>query len=370
MSGGNTGFLTQNKPAPNNGNGHSDINRGIRAAWAQINPFDGNRTWDTTQRGVAPTNPTPKAPGNTGGAPAPQSETPPGNVLGSSTRGSGGGGSADSDPVLAAFYGDQVGALRALLGMTDNTVNQGRASVNDSYNRGVSRLNGDQSRILRDLTIRRQESSDDKRDRLGDLDDDMMRRSEGLKRMFAQRGAGVSGAAQLLAPAALGGEFSEQRGDVVETFGRNARRLKLTEDDANAQHRRGVEDLGLKKNESLRGLESGANEQRLSLLDALREAEVNRIRAAGGGANEARAALAPYTDQSNRIRAALTALFDQYRSPVLEAAPINVAVPELEGYTVDPVEQQLIESGQAEPMDEGLLPYFPFLRRQSEYGMA
>jgi hypothetical protein len=288
-------------------------------------------------------------------------ELPP-QTLGVNT----GSGDPNTDPALAALYDEQLAALRGLLGSTDTALTQGRTSISDSYNRGMSRYNEDQSKVLRDIGIKREETAADKRERLGDLDDELLQRSKGVKRMFAKAGSGISGASQILAPQAIGNQFSDMRGDVFGAFGRNQRQLDTAETDTKDQYKRGVEDLGIQRNQGLSSLESGIGEQRISINDQMREAAYNRARALGGGANEARTAMAPYSSEVERLKAALSSLFEQYRNPALNVNPINVSIPQLEAYLNDPVTGQLASTGQAQGVDESLMPYFPLMRRTEE----
>lgn len=347
-------------------NAPKTVSRGVRAAWAQINPADGNRTWDTTQRGVAPS--------SNNGSSRPQAskpqtqpqETAPsggGSGGGSGSGGSGGGGSS-SDPVTAAYYDDLAGRLKGFLGGIDGQRQQGLDKISDQYNRDSSRLNEGYGQTKRDIGIKREEASTDKLKTVSKIDANVANTADSFRRLVGMGHAGNSSFAKDFVPTATARQGSEQRGEAFDTFGRNARKLDLTEKDADGQYENNKEDLLSQRKQAEYGLESGVITQRQEIIDRLNEALFNSQLARGGSAESVKAALAPYSAQATDSMNKLQALFAQYRNPVFNVKPVSVDIPDIEQYIADPLVAALTEQNPGVSQQD--LPYLPGLKRRTE----
>lgn len=299
----------------------------------------------------------------------PPGATKPGKVLDSSTESrvpgatsTGGSGPSAADRGTAAFYGSQIDRLNQLLGSIDTTKKQGLDRISDEANLAASRANEDFSRVKRDIGIKREDTEGDKRKSLGDIDTSVRNTSEGLQRQFRLGGAGISGASQIFAPRAVSRMGSEQRGTVLERFGRNLRNLALGEEDAQGQHERTVDDIKRQRAGQESAFNTGVEEQRMSILDRLAEAAYNQQAALGGDAAAVRAAVDPYNREVNNILARLGQIAEQGRQPVYNVAPIDVTLPDMEDYTTDPLAAAL-EGSDAQGYEEDTLPYLPFMKR-------
>lgn len=286
------------------------------------------------------------------------------DMSGSSGYGStGGGGSAStSDPATAAFYGDRVNALRAILGAVPGQRDQGLANIEDSHKRSLTRTNEDQSRVLRDVGIKKEEAGQNKLREVNKIDSNVANTADSFRRIVAMGHAGNSSFARDFVPMATARMGSQQRGEAFDAYGRNARNLDLAEADANDQHKRNVEDLDIRKNDSTRDFLGGISDYEQQLNDQAAEAAFKQQEAMGGNADAVRAAIAPFSTNSQALIDRVRSIFEKYRNPQFNVNPINVAIPELEGYTADPlVAQQMAQNPGMGPQD---LPYLPMLKKR------
>lgn len=327
------------------------------------NPF--NSSYGKTPNNSAVVGKPTKPPGATPQKAA-TSESPETKVPGSTPTSS---GPSAADQGTAAFYGNQIGRLNQLLGSLDTTREQGLGRIGDEFNLATGRANEDQSRVLRDIGVQREDTEKDKVKNLGEIDTSVRNTSEGLQRQFRLGGAGISGASQIFAPNAVSKMGSERRGTVLDRFGRNLRNLDTTEGDANQQHERTLSDLTRQRKSQETSFTGGVEEQRLSIIDRLADAAYNQQAALGGNADAVRSAIDPYTQQVNSIIARLGQIAEEGRQPVYNVAPINVETPELEGYTTDPLKQSLQRSGGTQGYDEEYTPYLPLLKRLESYAV-
>lgn len=279
----------------------------------------------------------------------------------SSTAG-GGGSSRETDPATAAFYGDRLEQLRGILGGIGQQRDQGVTSIEDDYRRNLSRNNEDQSRILSDIATKREDSRQGKLREVNNVDNNVRNTVESFKRLVGMNHAGNSMFAREFVPMAAARTGSAERSKVFDTYGRNERDLKTSEDGAVMQGRRNVEDLGIQRNQRLSDFLGSINDTENQLRDQAAEAAYNQQQALGGNADAVRSAIAPFaTSMQDRI-ARMQDIFTRYRNPTMSISPIDVKVPELQQYASDPLVAQLM----AENPDMSIqdLPYLPMLRKR------
>lgn len=280
---------------------------------------------------------------------------------GGGTGGGGGGYTAQDD----AYYSSAVDQLNRLLQSSNTQRDQGLSNIGTSYNNSLSRTNEDQSNVLSKYATQRQDTAQGKLGAIGKVDAGARNTYQSLQRLLGLGGAGVSSAAQIAAPWAVSRQASQQRSGVFDTYGRNLRDLDTAETDAKSQFSRVLQDLLGQKQNKEEDFTRGILQQQQGIYGQL--ADVNAQRAAAQGGNVA-AARAPYEAQINERMSQLDNLFNQFRQPAYNVAPVNVRTPELANYTVDPT--RIGQQQQNPDVDQSLLPYLAQLKKQNQFSLA
>lgn len=278
--------------------------------------------------------------------------------------GGGGGGSSNGDALMASYYDDQANQLQRLLQSADTSLGQGLAGLSDSYNLQNSRINEDQSRTLRDYGIKRQDTLSAKDRALQQVDTDSRNGFNALQRLIQGGGGGVSSAARELAPYAVSLKGTQERGQQLDTFGRNTRNLDIAEEDAKMQYRNALDDLFRQKREKESALQQGVISKKQQLVNQIAEAKANAALSRGQNYKQAQAGIQPLRDQFNSYQNSLDSLFDQFRNPTYDVKAVNAQKPDLAQYTVD---RAAIDAGQANPdVPSEVLPYLPNLKDENK----
>lgn len=290
-----------------------------------------------------------------------------GGVLGAMTSagGSTGGGGAvggGTDREAVSYWDDTIGSLQRLVASSNTQKDQGLASLTNSYNRNLSDTNEQESQTLRNYGIKRQDTQQNRQGALRQIDTSARQGNEGLNRLFQLSGSAGGSAATMVAPNAVARDASTKRTGTLETFGRNIRDLDLAEGDAKGQFSRARRDLDSQKREKEQSFIEGILNLQNDLNSKLSNAVTQRGIAGGGTYSGLAGARAQYTDAIRGNQNALDNLFNQYRDPQFNVAPVNAKVPDLAQYTVDPTALDL--QGQNPGIPEELLPYLPGLKEE------
>lgn len=300
----------------------------------------------------------------------PNPQSGPATVAGSSTGGGsggrasgGGGGSAGggADKEAVAYWNDQQGALERLLNSSNVQKDQGLANLNNSYNRNLGDLNESEGRTMRDYGIKAEDTQRDRQGALRSIDTSARQGNEGLRRLFQLSGSAGGSAANTLAPTAVARDASTKRTGTLETFGKNIRNIDLAKSDATAQFGRSRRDLDSQKREKEQSFIEGILNMQNDLQAKMSNAVTQRGIAQGGTYSGLAGARSQYDNSIRSNQAALDNLFNQYRDPQYNVAPVNAKAPDLSQYTVDPTAIDMAAQNPGVP--EELLPYLPQLKK-------
>lgn len=229
--------------------------------------------------------------------------------------------------------------LRDYLDRIGTTRTQGVAGIGDEKNKALSESNLSRSRALEDFATRRLDTEGARDKALGNVDRNARTLADSVRRILGLASGSGSSAFQLAAPSAIGRYASQQRGDVLGQYGQNFRDLATSEG-------RATKDFELQQ----KSIEDEYRKRERDFLASLLEKEQQ--------------AYADINDATNvnAKQAELDALFNQYRTPY-SVSPVNVNVPKLSDYVVDPA---TINRQQGVTQD----PYSQSIRKRFEDQLA
>lgn len=283
---------------------------------------------------------------------------------------SGGGGSGSSygggsAPVVSqadlAYLDDQENRLRSQDASANRAQDTGLAQLVDSYLREKSKANENQSRALQDFATKREDTTRGKDQAINKVDTSARTLAEGLRRKIGMASGANSSAYKFAAPQAVAKQASDQRGEVVENYGVNFRNLDTGEKRVKSDFETLLQDLEEQRNTREREFRSGILERKNAITNSLSEVARQRALAQGGGYDQVRNALAPYTAQIDSRQGEINSLFDRYRTP-FAVKEIDTKTPDLRDYTVD---RATINANSQQGTDPNS-PYGQLLRKEDE----
>lgn len=272
--------------------------------------------------------------------------------------GTGGGGST-YNPNDLAYLNQQESDYNRLLSNTDSFLSSGLQSLNDSFTRETNSANQKRSRALEDYQTQREDSTRQKQDSIGKVDTNARTLSDSLRRMLGLAGGANSSAYKITAPNAVARQASEQRGNVLSTFGENERNIVTSENRAKEDFDNLLAELAQQKAEREGSLRSGIDSQRQGILQSLMEIASQKASLVGGNPLSASQ---PYRDRYWGLQNAITNYPNQFRTSVTPRE-IQVNPAKLSDYVVD---RQAINANRGEGGQSTYSPYAQFLNRQKE----
>lgn len=253
--------------------------------------------------------------------------------LGYYTGGSGAVAPAYSSADLA-YLQDQQARLERQRQSAGTTLKNGLTQLGDSYNREVTGANSERSRALRNYGLQREDTERGKDRAINRVDTNARTLADSLRRRIGMASGSNSSAYQITAPSAVARNASIDRTGVVEDYGQNFRNLGIAEEDAKSQYQQMLEDLEAQRKQRESDFRAGVLDQYNQIDNNLAEVARQRALLQGGGYDQVRQAMQPYSSAIDSRQSQLDGLFDRFRTP-FERKPVNVQTPSLRDYTVD-----------------------------------
>ena len=263
-------------------------------------------------------------------------------------RGSGQNIAASYDPQAAAaaradaagrastigMLDQELAAISKGMGNLDTTWGAGRNQIEDAYNKGMSRLNEQQSNALSKYAKTRGDTKESFHTSLQDNDNQAYNNFTALNNLLGRGGAGSSSASQNLVPYAVSKTASKARGALADNYGKNMRDLNDSEEETKQSYNNSVRDLGDQKNTNLGSLENDIQTKRRNYEDQKAKILGQKSQAQGGDWNAVKNSMAGATKARDDIDTALAGLLDRYRNPY-SVKDVTVKDPTMRNYAVD-----------------------------------
>ncbi len=275
----------------------------------------------------------------------------------------GSGSSSTTDPVAAAYYGDQVNALKGVLGTLPTLQDQGVNNIRNNANKSLNDLNTQESQTESNIAESRNTANKNKATSLNNIDQNVADTVDSFKRLTGAAHAGDSAFAQEFVPLATARQGSTQRQGVFNTFGQDMGQLDTAENNAKTAYGSQKEDINNKLNSDLLTFLQNIGQQKDTINNEVKQAQYAQIEAQGGTPGQFSAAAAPYSTNPSDATAALQALFSQYANPTYAVNPVTVSLPNVSSYAVDPLVAQL--SAANPDTQTALLPFLPQIKKQT-----
>ena len=286
-------------------------------------------------------------------------------------NGSGSGSGRNASGYYGNYTPDQVNALNSQLSQTDNLLttlgvarDAGLKSIDREYGQSVGRAQEDQARFNRDLNVRRQDNQNNKTNSLNRINTDAENKFNSVMRMLGIRGAGVSSAAQMVAPHLVAQNASNQRADQFDTFGRNMGAVDRAQTDSDLKYKNLFEDLLGQRNTKENHFRQKMVNQENELYGTRADIQAKLAAANGGSAAGA------FEDYGNRLAANQVTLDDLIRAsiaPQYNVKAVDTQAPNLEQYTADPL--AVNDPNAVDPTASEVNAYLPWLQRKEKLGL-
>lgn len=233
-----------------------------------------------------------------------------------------------------AYLDDQEARLRSQSGYADKTLADGLMALLDSYNKSASSANEDRSRALEDFSTKREDTIRGKDTALDKVNTNARTLANSLRQKLGLASGSDSSVYQYAAPGAVARQAAQSRAGVVGDFGQNFRNLDTAETRAKTDFEQLLADLDAQRKQKESDFRSSILDKKNSIDTSLSEVARQKALLAGGGYNQVKSAMAPYSSAIDTRNAEIASLFDKYRTPYTVKA-VDVQAPELKDYTVD-----------------------------------
>lgn len=245
-----------------------------------------------------------------------------------------GGGVASYDPAALAYYDDQITRANQALGRVDTQRQVGLDNILSSYNSALNSLTGQNAQAERNAGLTRQRAIDDNVNARAQVDANVARQSQSLRRLLGN----ASSAANFAAPLAVAQAGNQQQGTIQTAFGRNLQGLDIADEDRKRAYADAMTDLNNQRTQQTNALESGLLGQQAQLNETLGNLNLQKAQARGQNYAQARGASAPFNDRVSNI---LNQIDQLGRNPAITARSVNYTAPSLEQYTTQGISAAL-----------------------------
>lgn len=256
------------------------------------------------------------------------------------------------------YLSGQQSLYERMLQSLGSTLNSGLSNLDQSKISAENQAKTKQERAMRDFGVQREDSTREKQNAIGKVDNNARTLSDSLRRVLGMASGSGSSAYQFAAPQAVARQASQQRSNVLGSFGQNERNLDTAISDTNVDFQSVLDNIAQQRREKEESLRAGVLQQEQGLQSSLSDIASERAGLMGGNALSA---TAPYRDRFMGIQNELDALPSRFANSI-SARELNVATPKLSDYLVD---KQAInatnQTGQSQ-----YSPYKAFLQKKDE----
>lgn len=274
--------------------------------------------------------------------------------------GGGGGSGASADDLN--YLNDQESLLQRQLQSARRTLGDSLTAVNDNYNKEVGSANGQRSRALENFGMQREDTQRGKDGALSQVDMGARTLANSLRQRIGLASGSSSSAYKIAAPNAVARDASMKRTGVMDSYGKNFRDLEVSEKRAVADFQSLLDDLARQRKQREQGVRSDVLTQEQEINRNLAEVARQRALAQGGGYDQVKQAMSPYSDAINSRQDQLDSMFSKYRQ-AYKVNPVKVQTPQLRDYTVD---RSAINANEQAQTEDPYAPYSPFLKAEDD----
>lgn len=267
---------------------------------------------------------------------------------------------SDYNPADLAYLEDARARLQRQLESAAKAKANGLTQLKDTYNQEVSGANTDRSRALEDFSLKREDTTRAKDQALTEVDTNARTLAESLRRRIGMASGSGSSAYQVTAPGAVARDASQQRTGVVENYGVNFRNLGQAETRAKSDFEKYLDQLSSQYKQRQSDFLANVYDQQSGIDESLAEVARQEALLKGGGYDQVKQAMSPYTSRIDSRQSAIDNLFEKYRTPY-SVEKVKVQTPTLRDYTTDTTGIE-----QAQQQGDQYAPYLLPLQRDNQ----
>lgn len=212
----------------------------------------------------------------------------------------------------------QRAQLQAQIDQLDPQQRIGLSNIANSYNRTVNRLGEQRGMAERDYTTRVGQNGQQYSNTRNGIQQNTRATANSLQRLLGMNGAGFSSAALEQAPYAAALQGTQNLSQAQQTYANNGAALDTNWQDTERSYKNNLEDVGTQKYQQENGLRSSIAQTRANLLSQMQAADGSTA----------------YQSQINNLLGQITNYGKQYENPVMRAADVKFAAPDMGQYNL------------------------------------
>ncbi len=261
-----------------------------------------------------------------------------------------------------AYLDSQQAALDRQLGRTDTTLRDTLDAILQNYNKELTGANTTRGRNLEDFNTKTQISEQGRGRELGKVDTNARMLADSLRQRIGLSSGSGSSAYQIAAPRAVQRQASQQRGDVLSSYGQNFQALDTDKRRAEEDFSSLLSDLEKQRVQREGGARGDIEAQRNDIIQNQGRVAGQRAQLLNGGYNGVRTAMQPYEDKIANGESLIDSIYSKYAAKY-DAKPLQVNNTQLQDYSVD---KAAIRNNEATGTQDPYSPFRPFNKDEEQ----
>jgi hypothetical protein len=256
---------------------------------------------------------------------------------------------------LASQYADQASQLQGQYGFLDNQLQNGQQTINNSYGQSAQSLADQQALLQRQYDANKAQNTQDYNSTANNARTQVRSQSQALQRLLGMNGAGNSSASYEQAPYAAALQGSQLINNAQSTYAKNAANTDNNWAQTQLSAKQAKQKLDQSKTAQEQKLQQDVANSRATLLDQIRQANINHDLALGKDYKTAAAAQAGTQAQ---VQSLLQQIQSLGRVAPITADPqqIQYQTPDMAQYSLEGMAApQTAQNGQQSNIDPSFL---------------
>lgn len=240
------------------------------------------------------------------------------------------------DPNLAAQYADQANQLQGQVGYLDGQLQNGENTINNSYGQSLQSLNAQNALAQKQYDTTKAQNTQDYNNTRNAAVTQVRSQAQALQRLLGMNGSGNSSAAYEQAPYAAALQGSQLINGAQSTYAKNAANTDNNWAQTQLSAQQQKQKLDQSKQQQEQKLQSDIANSRATLLDQIRQAQMNHDMALGSDYQTAR-------NNQAGLQSQITGLLNQIQSighvnPLtFDPTTVQYNTPDMAQYSLDGV---------------------------------
>jgi hypothetical protein len=279
----------------------------------------------------------------------------------------GAGGVAQGDPNLAAQYEDQANSLQGQLGFLDGQLTNGQQTIDNSYGQSLGSLNQQQDLAKHQYDTNIAQNTRDYSSTRNNAVTQVRSQANALQRLLGMNGAGNSSAAFEQAPYAAALQGSQLINNAQSVYSKNAANADNNWAQTQLSAKQQKDRLDQSKAQQQQKLQGDVANSKATLLDQIRQANINASMARGSGYQTAAANQAGLQNQISSLLQQIQNI-GHVNPLTFDSSSVQYKTPDMAQYSLDGATAPTSATNGSDNVDPTFLSYLTGNEKKDQFG--